>query len=137
MRKSEDWARPFEFRNAYDVVGAPQGASCEEVELIAEELQSAMRMLGFPENKRRLLDRSVAILLDEEHRDHHDDRPETRLLAIQDPVTVVTGTESELGRIASRLFLGRGVSLRDFSKLQEPIEAPVQDVDDLEVDFDV
>lgn len=116
MRKSEDWAQFFDFSNAYDVVGAPQDASPAEIEIIAEELQSAMRMLGFTEQRRRLLDRSVAILLDEHQRERYDERAETRLLAAQDPVQRYENT-ADLGQFSSLLFGGRGTRLRDFSVL--------------------
>lgn len=116
MKKSEDWSLYFDFSNAYDVVGAPQDASSAEIEIIAEELQSAMRMLGFTEQRRRLLDRSASILLDEQQRERHDERAETRLLASQDPVSRYENS-ADIGQFASVLFQGRGTRLRDFSLL--------------------
>lgn len=116
MKKSEDWSQYFDFSNAYDVVGAPQDASSAEIEIISEELQSAMRMLGFTEQRRRLLDRCTAILLDEQQRERYDERAETRLLASQDPVSRYENS-ADIGQFASVLFGGKGTRLRDFSLL--------------------
>lgn len=133
MKKSEDWSQRFDFPNAYDVIGAPQDATSAEIEIIAEELQSAMRMLGFSEKKRRLLDRSVAILLDEEQRERYDERAETRLLAIQDPVHRYESSCEDVSQLVTVLFGGRGTQLRDFSvlprvKRDEALEEAMGDV---------
>ena len=115
MKKSEDWSEKFEFLNAYDVVGAPQNASSSEIERFAEELQSAMRGLGFPQKRRRLLDQSVKTLLDVDLREGHDDRAETQLLASQDPIDHIDTGLEDVGALLPLFFRRKGVQLRDFS----------------------
>ena len=117
MREPPDpRALTFRFESPYDVIGAPQDASRQELERLRDETLERLRGTNDFRARQRIED-AAARLLDEDARDRLDQELSTRFYATQDICHRVDTLAENTALDLELLIGGPFVAARDFSEL--------------------